>query len=329
MYMKKPSFFICLILSSVLLLISLFAFRKDNKTYDDLLFQTIEIWQVDTFEGGINSRAGFLKSVAQDYEKKNKRVLISVRQMTVEGVLKALKEGALPDIISYGAGLEEIKPYAQGITTSVKSPFYEEENGKVLALGWAYGVYVKIEKKGDSCDKLIVSQNTYNQPLLAYYFNDLSYENVEVLSPKDAYSKFNLSKNVALLGTQRDLFRLSNKEVQIEIQPLIEFSDLVQYVSILSTDNNKAKILSEFVELLLLDFQEKIPSKIGLLPVSNLQNNVNNEVIGALFDVKVDKTISVFKKREELFLMQKDAFLNYKNIEFFKVVAKSNAKLLK
>ncbi len=327
--MKKPSFFICLILTIVIVFITVFALNDKTNNKDNLEFNTIEIWQVDTFEGGIGSRASFLKSVAKEYEKKNKMVLFSVRQMTLEGTIKALKDGSVPDIISYGVGLSEIKPYLKEITAKIESPFTESEEGKVLAVGWAYGLYVKIDKKGQKGEKLIVSQNTFTQPLFSYYYNNLEYDEIEVLPPKDAYSKFNLSKNCSLLGTQRDLFRLSQKSVEIDFEPLGGFSDLIQYVSILSKETKKLKILNEFVELLFGEIQEKIPSSIGLIPVSNLSKIVDNEVIGTLIGVKIDKTISVFTKNEALFSLQRDAFYNIKNNEFLKVIAKSNVKLLK
>ena len=66
----------------------------------------IKIWQIDAFEGGKGSRKQFLLSVARGFEKENLGVLIMVISHTVESAEQSLLAGEVPDIISFGLGVE-------------------------------------------------------------------------------------------------------------------------------------------------------------------------------------------------------------------------------
>ena len=65
----------------------------------------LNLWHVETFEGGCGSRANFLKKRAIEFESKNKGVLVSVQTYTPEQVVQKLNDGAKFDLISYSYGV--------------------------------------------------------------------------------------------------------------------------------------------------------------------------------------------------------------------------------
>lgn len=72
----------------------------------------------------------------------------------------------------------------------------------------------------------------------------------------DAYVNFINNKSSVLLGTNRDVFRMENrkfagKESDIIYDPLINFTDLVNYVSVTTKDQNKQKTCIEFINFML------------------------------------------------------------------------------
>ena len=65
----------------------------------------IKVWHIDGFEGGVGSRKQFLLSAAASWEKTHEGTLVMVISHTPESVRTALKDGILPDMISYCAGI--------------------------------------------------------------------------------------------------------------------------------------------------------------------------------------------------------------------------------
>ena len=71
----------------------------------------LEIWQVDTFEGGTGSRRAYLERVCKAYLKsvnaksKTARITVAVKQITPETAEEFFKNGVYPDIFSFGAVL--------------------------------------------------------------------------------------------------------------------------------------------------------------------------------------------------------------------------------
>ena len=65
----------------------------------------LTVWHIDSFEGGKNSRGNWLSDRAEEYEKKNSRLYITVKNLSAEQALTLLGAGETPDMISYGNGL--------------------------------------------------------------------------------------------------------------------------------------------------------------------------------------------------------------------------------
>ena len=65
----------------------------------------LELWNVDTFEGGSVSRTAFLQKRAMEFEKQHTGTFIMVQSMTLEQVQLNIENGNLPDMISFGIGI--------------------------------------------------------------------------------------------------------------------------------------------------------------------------------------------------------------------------------
>lgn len=114
-------------------------------------------------------------------------------------------------------------------------------------------------------------------------------------SPYQAYENFVLGKASMLLGTQRDVFRMENrvsagKESGARYEPIKEFTDLVQYLGILTNSNVKFSVCESFLSFVLQEKQQKLLANIGMFsvtgtrlydksPLSELEKVVNDKII--------------------------------------------------
>ncbi len=271
----------------------------------------ITMWQIDGFEGGSGSRKQFLLSVAREFEKQNLGVLLMVTNHTFNSAEQNMKKGIYPDIISYSNGLD-IKNIIPISTQKIAGG--GKVGNKVYSTAWCRGGYLLI-KNLDLVDKeqnsIIVSEGTYTQPLLAMHLEGFEFDSIEVLSPMEAYTKFTLGKNSYLLGTQRDVVRLTNRGLNFSATPLTRFNDLYQYVSLTSTDSAKRIYARRFIEFLLSDkVQEKL-NKINLLsPYKNVSFDI--ETLNAMQKVNNFSTISAFYPSQILSEMQDKSMLALK-----------------
>lgn len=110
----------------------------------------------------------------------------------------------------------------------------------------------------------------------------------------DAYNSFIKGKSSMLLGTQRDIFRMENRlksgvEHDVIYYPIGEYTDLIQFISIV-TDNLKIKSVCEnFICFLLSEGVQKSLNNIGMLsvnydiyqtgPMNNLEKILNNKTV--------------------------------------------------
>ena len=237
-------------------------FPIETERYDRVL----TVWNIDTFEGGAGSRADFLSDMSVTYGKtkggKGTHFLVSAR--TEEGALVALKNGEKPDVISFGIGC----PFAAEIVKSL--PDVSFKGGYVgercYAYPWCAGGYFEIKKTGENrlTDRLIVSQGKYNSPMLCGYgFGDKTFE---IKEPMLAYTAF-LSGGATLIGTQRDVNRLTGRKALFAAKPLTGFSDLVQYVGICAEDREDYSACLGFIEYLVSESVQKKLTKIGMTSV--------------------------------------------------------------
>ena len=91
----------------------------------------LTIWNVDTFEGGKGSRTTFLNTVAKELEKDGKSIYM-VFSKTLEGLDSAFQKGEMPDMLSFGLGVD----------VSMKNQAY----------CWCMGKYALFSKVGQSVE---------------------------------------------------------------------------------------------------------------------------------------------------------------------------------
>jgi len=263
----------------------------------------IELWHVDTFDGGKGSRKDFLLSSALKFEKKE-NVIISVISHTIESATKQLQI-SVPDLISCGAGLDILN-----IVHSI--PIKTQNNvckiGKNnFGASWCRGGYALIgegEKKN-----LIVSQGDYTLPLLALKESKNSFSTIEVLPSNKAYLEY-LKKGGYLLGTQRDIIRLTNLGRELKYEPISQFCDLYQVICLTTKTKEKISVCESFISFLLSPERQKALSNIAMLsttgqklykdtPLEELEKVVIEKSQNFFTDPNVLKNIN-FNLKEEL-----------------------------
>ena len=164
----------------VLVMLVVFPTVKPSKNQDlDFIYEKfigkkseyqgmIEIWNIDTFEGGNVSKTKLLSQIANSFQKENKGIYFMVRNVTESECLNLLASGQKPDLFSCSYGVaESIKKYAVGL--DAKLDIYEnflsagqDENGVQLGVAWCFGSYYLISTQG----KLLQAGKGENATLL-------------------------------------------------------------------------------------------------------------------------------------------------------------------
>ncbi len=267
----------------------------------------ITLWQIDCFEGGMGSRKQFLLSSARSYEKENQGVLVMVISHTPQTAVQAVNEGQMPDLISYGVGVQSFG--AKEI--DVDKVFIGGKVGDIVfATPWCMGGYFLItnpsitqDLQQKNIENLVVSQGEFTQPLTAFVTSGYIAKNIEILPPMDAYVKFTAGKTSHFLGTQRDIVRLNNRGMPYCAVALCGFNDIYQYISLTSSDNIKAEYSLKFIQHLL---GEGVQQKLNQIGMNSLFYNVTQsyEELNDLQNVKFGSTISAFTAKEQINQMQ-------------------------
>ncbi len=263
---------------------------SESESYQGVL----TLWQVDSFEGGVGSRKQFLLKVAREFEKIYNGVLVMVVNMTKDSVEENYKNGIYPDIISYGAGINVENMSVLKTDNVVDGGMV---GNKALATAWCRGGYALITnpncKQTENSDKIIVSQGEYTCPLVNFSLDSTINNDFELLPPMDAYVKFVAGKNKYLVGTQRDVNRLERRGIEVIVQPLTEYNDLYQYVSICSTNQAKRFYAEEFINYLTSEKVQEQLKNIGMFsPFYTVE--YENEHLTSMQSASGFATISAF-----------------------------------
>lgn len=284
---KSFCFFVLTVLLGVY--VCLFAIKKATNftiySKPNVDLKVYSIWHIETFEGGGKSRLTYLKNLATEIEKQNAGVLFNVIQVEPENLENQLASSS-PDIISFGYGVgKTILPYLTNLnnTYSVRDELVASGSfaNKVYALPYIVSGYAKFIR--DENDKTVYGFNSYT------CYNRI--ENfVAETSQYEAYKSFVNSKNLNLLGTARDVFRVSNliniNRINCEIIPLDDFSDLIQYIAYLKADD----ITNLFVEKLLSgEYQAKLTdyALFSSLNTKIYSTGIYNDMENALLQAKI------------------------------------------
>lgn len=280
----------------------------------------LEIWHIDTFEGGRLGKYGFLKARAVDFEATNKGLYFMVKNMTETECMLALQQGQRPAMFSFGIGVgSQLLDYLAKLNnsnTNLKPEFLQGGivNEELFASAWCRGVYSlitttkKLEEAKQSIGDSLVSiatncgytktlknkktKTTYSLafgsagyvcPQLAYshsYKNlvqnqtSIDANNISK-TPYTAYCDFIEGKATILLGTQRDVARIENrlsvgKIDGVVYQHLTQYTDLVQYLGIVKTNDNKIyNACSKFIAYMCSNAVQKKLANIGMFTINN------------------------------------------------------------
>lgn len=296
-----------------------------NKEYKFDFSGVLSLWNVDTFEGGSASRAGFLEKRAQEFEKQNKGVYVNIQNLSPQELELNLSSGKKPDIITFGIGVGakiEKSVINFDSTFGVRDDLIASAKvaDSLKAIPIMLGGYTLISNKEkiddenilnalQNDDKLSVvfSNKDYNNPLLSFFVNYIKLkkqENFDVDS-FGAYEKFINQKFDALLGSQRDFYRCKNREnnnkMSCRYNFLGGFSDLVVYASIFSSTKVVEDVCKNFVEYLVCDKSQQKLQQIGMFSV--LKKNIYFADEYKNFEIVLQKnlkTISVFYDEQTL-----------------------------
>lgn len=284
----------------------------------------LELWNIDTFEGGSSSRSVFLEKIAIDFENQNRGVYVIVKNLTKEQAQLQLEQGYEPDMVSFGIGAGDLfVDYLDELssTYSVKSDLKNGGvyQGKQLAIPWCMGGYVLCSKNEVDTSKLL--GNTENLigfgqestitlkalPSNTYAKSSIFASCLENYTQYQAYQDFLLNKFEILIGTQRDYFRLQNRistgSLECNFSFLEEYSDLLQWIGVFKNDKEKTTV-NAFIEFLLSPEQQKKLSRLGMFSTNGTKvydDIEHQEYIEFEKSVnKITKTANAFLTYEEI-----------------------------
>ncbi len=159
----------------------------------------------------------------------------------------------------------------------------------------------------DKDEEIIISKGKYNNPEIALALSGTDVKNYDIKSPTEAYSYFLKNKNAKLLGTQRDIWRLENRQVPFKIEKVCSFSDLVQYISVYTSDENKNFYSQKFIEYLLSEDSQKRLTQIGMLTVNDKSIYSKDDAVNVLENSDINGGLYVFTDREKIEKLQSEA----------------------
>lgn len=266
----------------------------------------LELWNVETFEGGSGSRSSWITARAAKFEKMHEGLFVHVTNLNTTQLQEKLDAGETFDILCYSRGVgcsvqNLLQPYT-GSVANIKNNMLMsgEVDNAVYALplyAGSYCLFARQEQLNANTDLLSSAlSNTYtrkvgkhvyelaplscgftpyNSPLSALAMSGGRGKATadESVSQYAAYENFIANKtSVTLLGTQRDLYRLSKREEMGKIEklayyPLSGYTDLVQYLSISATCGDKTQSCNEFLEYAVSETSQQTLCGINMFSV--------------------------------------------------------------
>ena len=296
--------------------------KSDSSQQAEQYKGVIKLWHIDTFEGGVGSRADFLSKNAVNFEKRNNGVFVLVTTHTIESVNEKILNGEYPDILSYGTGVFPEKVLELHLD---KTFYYGNINGKSYAIPWCRGGYAilanadKVSEITKTIKSAVISYSGVTQPLTALCLDGYEVENYTIKQTNDAYYDFVTGKVNYLVGTQRDVHRVKARQMNAIIEPIKNYNDIYQYFSLTSTDSEKIDICESFMKYVLSEQVQRNLVNIGMFSVYN-QIDYSDENLKQMqdetnFTYGVNFTKSI-KMHEEIFSLSKEVLNG--NTEYIK-----------
>lgn len=256
----------------------------------------LSLYNIETFEGGTNSRTTYLQSQAKKFNQKNPNCFIVVKTLSPDQLALNLLSGISPDIYSFGVGVGNL---IQGYLTKLESNNLVRDDllqyGKIgnslfaypfILSGYALISYENLIFENESISNLVTSTPKISGLSLHSSFNTaqalfqkgVRCQKADLLESEDSYQAYKLflnKKAKSLLGTARDVARCKNREENGSIPSLVYnfldgYSDLVQYVGAVESGNSfKMFFAKKFAEFLLSKTSQKDLSHFGLFSTGN------------------------------------------------------------
>ncbi len=267
-----------------------FAFKPQKSNAENNDKSVLQLWQIDSFEGGKGSRADYLQKKGNAFSKEY-GAYVTVTALSAEAAVLNLENGNIPDLISYGAGICGLESYIGSFTT------------------WCHGGYCLLAVDGNAdftdvnAENTVINSGKNNYTSAAAMFYGL--QNAEYEKPSGAYVKLINGDYKYLLGTQRDIFRLKTRGVGFTVKPVTEFNDLYQNISVVDKSANFS-VAQRFVGYL-MSHRDDV-NKLGLMTESSgLYDDEMKVMEGLDYECKVVAPVNKqTKERLENIIAQSD-----------------------
>ena len=288
--------------------------RREKYEYQGIL----ELWHVESFEGGSASRLTFLEREAIDFEKSHKGTYISIQSMSIEQVALNFQNGKTPNMISFGIGVGEA--FANNLvelnTVDIRQDIAlgGRYGSKQVAIPYILGGYAIIS---NGTQETGVGCKGPNNPLKALQKNDMQisnfFEDLEMDS-YNAYDKFIKGNFSTLVGTQRDVYRCFNRQQKglmqnLQFTFLSNYTDLVQYISVFKGSAIEQQLCEKFAQQLTSQNVQKKLKDYNLFSVLK-DTKLYTDGLYNDFENTLKKSLvveNVFLSQEQIKTAQQDA----------------------
>lgn len=276
---------ICFILLAVIFIafpVAAAVKKTDKAVKTERANTVLNVWQIDSFEGGKGSRADFLQNIGDGFSQRG-GCYITVNSLSAEAARLNLSNGVVPDVISFGAGAYGLENYISDYKT------------------WCHGGYCFLTTDGNADFADINSGNTVinagKENLAGAAALLCGVGGADVEKSTGAYVKLISGKYKYLLGTQRDIFRLITRGVNFKVKAVTEFNDLYQNISV-TAYGRRSGYSRAFIDYLLERSAEVV--KLGLFNASvKMYDDAMRELEGISYGCKLTAPVSC-ETRERL-----------------------------
>ena len=143
-FVKKQAFAAALFVFSVTAVFFLLSFLPDvpAKSPEKHYGGVVELWNVETFEGGSGSRTAWLTRQAAAFEREHEGLFVHVTTLSAEQAAQKLKEGERFDVLCFSGSGENYLPLLRPINAAVRSNV--EASGTVRGVQYALPLYCGI-----------------------------------------------------------------------------------------------------------------------------------------------------------------------------------------
>ncbi len=302
----------------------------------------LDMWHIETFEGGNASRTKYLEKQALLFNKQNINCFVSISLLTEEQLVLNLKENKLPDLFSFGVGSgcflsSYLQPLSKNSLIREDLQEYAMQNNKILAYPYILSGYCLI-----SHQDIISTQNNFiSQTINKKNIKGITFANNSFLNPSqilllngysnlnkndyiysnstyDAYLNFVSKKSLTLLGTARDLARCKNRETNGSLNScsykfLSGYTEMIQCVGVVKSSNS-SEYAKQFVNFLTNKQSQQNLKNYGLFSTTG-EDLYEKDYINDFEEVLNKKltSINVFSSQEEIYDKRQKSFNNLFN----------------